>query len=527
MKPLALIILDGWGHREEKDHNAIAKAKTPFFDMLWKKYPHTLIDASAEAVGLPSGVIGNSEIGHMTMGAGKIIDVDLVRINKAAKAGGFNTNPAFTTLFNHVKKNNSTLHVMGLISPGGVHSHQEHLHEFLKAAKSEGIKQVVVHAFTDGRDVLPKSGAEYLKTLEDVIQKEGIGHIATVSGRLYAMDRDKNWHRTKKAEEAIFECKGKICKARKPSDVIKELYDAGQIDELLEPMVFLDDTGKGYKIEKNDGVLFFNYRPDRARQISKKILDRKQSHNLCFVTMTEYDKSFDTLVAFPPQKPEITLAAVISAHGLKQAHIAETEKYAHVTYFFNGGREEPHEGEEHIMVESRKDVHTHDEAPEMRAREIADKAIKKIDGGIDFMVINFANADMVGHTANVPAIITAVETIDIELKRVVEKIVGMDGMALITADHGNAEKNFDVESDSKHSAHTLNKVPFILINNNKILLPEPVEEQNFAGDEFDPSTSLRDQNLRITGTLADIAPTILHLMYIKQPSQMTGRSLVP
>ncbi len=504
-KPLTLIILDGWGYREESEYNAIFQAKTPFFDSLLKKYPNTLLDASAEAVGLPSGIIGNSEIGHMTMGAGKIIDVDLVRINKAIKNNQFKKNSAFTALFDHVKNNNSTLHVMGLVSPGGVHSHKEHLYEFLKTAKAFGIDKLIIHAFTDGRDVLPKSAAKYLKELENVITKTGIGYIATISGRFYAMDRDKNWHRTKKTEDVILECKGKICKAKKPSEVLEKLYDDGQIDELFEPMIFLDDSDKGYKIEKNDGLFFFNYRSDRAKQLSIQILKQKKIKNLCFVTMTEYDKSFDTLVAFSPQRPKITLASIISKRGLNQAHIAETEKYPHVTYFFNGGKEEPYEGEEHILLESRKDIQTHDEAPEMRAKDIANKAIEQLEKRTDFIVMNFANADMVGHTANVPAIITAVETVDRELKRVVKKIIEVGGTAIVTADHGNAEKNFDVESNSKHSAHTLNQVPFILIS-----------ALNATGYRLQATQ----------GTLANITPTILELMNLDKPSSMTGQSLL-
>jgi len=507
-KPVCLIILDGWGYREGTEHNAIAEAKTPFFDSLMKEYPHTLLDASAKAVGLPAGQIGNSEIGHMTIGTGRMIDTDLMKIDKAARLGEFNSNPAFKQLFDHVQNNNSTLHVIGLVSPGGIHSHRDHLYAFLEAAKTAGLNKVVIHAFTDGRDSPPKSGAQYLKELEDVLDEIQIGFIATVSGRFYAMDRDKNWERTKKAEDAIFECKGKICKAKKPSEALKELYAQGVIDEHLEPLVFLDDLGMGYKVEKNDGVFFLNYRPDRARQLSRKILEKKASHNLFFVTMTEYDKSFEAEVAFTDEGVDDSLAGVISKEGLKQSHIAETEKYAHVTYFFNGGREEPHEGEYHFLIESRRDVPTHDLAPQMRAKEIADKAIERIKAGDDFLLLNFANADMVGHSANRDAIITAVETVDRELKRVVEKITSMGGAAIITADHGNAEVNIDVNTGEKHTAHTLNQVPFILVSS-------------------DPNLKSLILNLKSPpGSLADIAPTILQIMDIKKPATMTGKSLL-
>ncbi len=503
--PVCLIILDGWGYRENPENNAIAQAKTAFFDALLKKYPHTQLFASEEHVGLPKGQIGNSEIGHMTMGTGQVLDVDLVKINKAAQKGEFHTNPAFLQLFDHVKQYNSTLHVVGMVSPGGVHSHQDHLHEFLKAAKTAGVEKVAIHAITDGRDLPPQSGAQYLKDLEKVLADLKIGFIATVHGRFYAMDRDKNWERLAKTEAAIFESKGKVVRAKKPSEVLNELYKQGVVDEHVEPIVFLDETGKGWPISQNDGVFFFNYRPDRARQLAKKILEKKQTHNLCFVTLTEYDKTFETLVAFPQSKIDTSLAAEISKAGLKQSHIAETEKYAHVTYFFNGGHEQPHKNEHFFLIDSRRDVPTHDLAPEMRAHEIADKTVERIKAGDNFLVINFANADMVGHTANQSAIITAVETVDRELKRVVEEVTKHDGIAIVTADHGNAEVNIDEKTGEKHTAHTTNLVPFILVSN---VIPAK------AGI------------LRPLGTLADIAPTILELMNLKKPASMTGKSLI-
>lgn len=503
--PVVLIVLDGWGHGKAGEHNAISQAYTPFYNSLIAKYPHMLLNASQEHVGLPQGTIGNSEIGHMTMGAGKVIDTDLVRISKAMQAGQFNINPAFLGLFEHVKKYNSTLHILGLLSAGGVHSHKDHLHGFLQAAKQADLKKVVIHAFTDGRDVAPKSAGSYLKELEHVIQDIGIGYIATASGRYFAMDRDNNWERTEKAEAAIFEGRGARRQNKTPSEAVEELYREGIIDEYLEPIIFLDDQGRAYKITNNDGIFFFNFRSDRPRQLSRKIIERSKSQNLYFVTLTEYDPTLESQVAFPPNKIEATLAAKISQAGLSQAHIAETEKYAHVTFFFNGGNQEPHKGEKHILIDSRHDIATHDLAPEMRAREIADKAIEALNDSTSFVLINFANADIVGHTANKPAIIKAVETIDAELKRLVEAALSKDGIILITADHGNAETNFDEQTGEKHTAHTLNLVPFILVSplhpNPYTLTPTP-------------------------GSLADIAPTILELMKIKKPSTMTGKSLL-
>ena len=504
-RPVCLIILDGWGYREDSAHNAIAAASTPFFNSLWGKYPHTLLDASAEAVGLPEGQIGNSEIGHMTMGTGRIIDTDLVKINKAASVGEFHSNPAFIRLFDHAKKYGTTLHCLGLLSPGGIHSHSSHLFAFLEAARAAGVQKVAIHAFTDGRDVPPRSAAQFLSELEHFLVDKNAGVIASVSGRFFAMDRDKNWDRLKKAEEAIFESKGNAYKGQKPSEVVEEFYRKGMTDEFLEPMVFLDDLGKGVSVEANDGVFFFNYRPDRVRQLASKISEQVNKKNLIFVTMTKYGKRFGAEVAFPDAPIEDSLAAVLSRAGLTQSHIAETEKYAHVTYFFNGGREEPHEGEQHLMIDSRRDVPTHDMAPEMRAKEIAEKAIERVGAGDDFLLLNFANADMVGHTANVPAIIVAVETVDRELKRVVEKVLAAGGIALITADPGNAEQNVDQETGEMHTAHTLNVVPLIIVSD---------------------SPTLHNSRLASGGTLADITPTILALIGLEKPVAMTGRSLL-
>jgi 2,3-bisphosphoglycerate-independent phosphoglycerate mutase len=463
-KQLIFIIFDRWGYREEREHNAIAQAHTPCFDRLWRQYPHALLEASGEAVGLPPGQIGGSEVGHLTIGAGKIIDNDFVRINKAAAAREFATNPAFKQLFAHVKKHDSTLQVLGMVSPGGVHSHQEHLHEFLRVAKQARITKVVIHAFTDGRDMEPQSAHKYLRELEQVIEDLGIGYIATATGRFYAMDRDTNWDRVAKAEAAIFAGQGTPAQTRKP--------------------------------------FLFNFRADRMRQIGKKISDRVNEDNLCFVTMTEYDqanRSLNCLVAFPQVDIETTLAQEISRAGLTQAHIAETEKYAHVTFFLNGAKEHQFPGEEYVLIDSRKDVRTHDLAPEMKAREIVDAALQRLDRGVQVVIINFANPDLVGHTGNFAATVTAIETVDRELSRLAAYAEKNSITMFITADHGNAEINVYKESGSKHTAHSINPVPAILTR---------------KGAQLN------------NGTLADVAPTLLELLGIPKPAAMTGRSLL-
>ncbi|MBX4210568.1 2,3-bisphosphoglycerate-independent phosphoglycerate mutase, partial [Candidatus Parcubacteria bacterium] len=416
-KQVVLIVLDGWGYREDPKDNAVVAAKKPVFDSLWKKYPHTLLEASGEHVGLPDGQMGNSEIGHTTIGAGKIIDTDLVRIGKAIKNDEFVRNPAFLKLFDHVKKHDSTMHVKGLLGGGGVHSHSDHLIAFLRAAKKSDITKVALHLFTDGRDTPPQSAGQYLKEVESVLLEIGIGFIATASGRFYAMDRDNNWDRLAKAEAVMFESKGKVSKGKKPSELMDEFYKQGILDEHMEPVVFLDDKGNGYPVKENDGIFLFNFRADRVRMLSKKILERTEKHNLKFVTLTEYSPEYKVDVAFPPIMIETTLAAEISKAGMTQAHIAETEKFPHATYFLNGGREKPHDGETHELLQSRNDVPTHDLAPKMRAEGIVDKAILHIEKGTDFIFINFANPDMVGHTANVPAIIEAIEEVDTQLGR--------------------------------------------------------------------------------------------------------------
>jgi 2,3-bisphosphoglycerate-independent phosphoglycerate mutase len=499
---IALIILDGWGHREDSTNNAIKAAKTPNFDRLWSDFPHTLLEASGLAVGLPEGQMGNSEIGHTTIGAGRAIDTDLVRIKKSINSGEFARNKAFIEAFEHVHKNNSTLHLLSLLGDGGVHAHQEHLFAILRAAKEHDIKKVAVHVFTDGRDTPPQSAGEYLKELEVILSEVGNAHIASISGRYFAMDRDNNFDRLAKFENVFWNGEGKtIDQNTNISSWIKDLYLKENIlDEHLEPHVCLDKNNQKNPVMARDSIIFLNFRSDRARMLSEKILAQADSMNLCFVTMTEYSKKYICKVAFTPVSINCTLASEISRAGLTQAHIAETEKFPHATYFLNGGRENPHDGEKHILLDSRKDVKTHDEAPEMRAEAIADKAIEEIQNGTNFIFINFANPDMVGHTANVSAIVKAVEKVDKELGRVYEAMNNNGGYLFVTADHGNAEVNIDPLTGEKHTAHTINLVPAILTKS--------------------------DISLRNGGTLADITPTILKMFGIDKPSEMTGENIL-
>ncbi|MDE1975557.1 MAG: 2,3-bisphosphoglycerate-independent phosphoglycerate mutase [Patescibacteria group bacterium] len=513
-KTVMLIVLDGWGYREESDNNAVAAADTPFFDKLWRECPHSLLEASGPAVGLPEGQMGNSEVGHTTIGAGAILDTDLVRISKSAVSGDMARNKAISALFKHVIEHRSTLHVMGLVSDGGVHSHQDHLYAFLKAAHAAGVKKIAIHAFTDGRDTAPTSGAGYMEKLEKEMRKlDPSGKdifVASLSGRYFAMDRDNNWDRMDKAGAAMFDASGPVV-AKKPSEHLLETYSAGGKDELLEPVVLEGIHGRGAPFHAHDGAFIFNFRADRVRMLSQRLMEKKDMH---VVAMTEYSDKYPFPTAFPPKSVETTLAAQVSAANMTQAHIAETEKFPHATYFLNGGRNEPHPGEKHILLDSRKDVKTHDQAPEMRAEAIADKAMAEIAAGTAFIFVNFANPDMVGHTANVPAIIKAVETVDAELKRVIDALDKAGGSALIIADHGNAEVNIDPETGLPHTAHTTNLVPCILTGS------------GFVSDGPAAATAPATAPKLRNGGLSDVAPTILDLLSLTKPKAMTGRSLL-
>lgn len=497
-KQIALIVLDGWGYREDKKDNAIANAHKPVFDNIWSKFPHTTLEAAGEAFGLPASQMGNSEMGHMTIGAGKILYQDLVRINKSIESGDFKKNKAFEALFEHVQKYDSTLHIAGLLSPGGVHSHMSHLFAFLEIAKDFGIKKIAIHVITDGRDTPPQSGANDLKELEEVIEKLGVGRIASISGRLYEMDRDKRWDRLALALEVAFDGVGTESKIR-ASDYLENLYKENTMDETLKPFVCVGENDYRDTLKENDGFFLFNFRADRMRMLTQKLLEKKEKDNLCIVTMTDYGDEYKTLIAYPPTKTEETLGKVISENGLTQAHIAETEKFAHATYFLNCGRETPYEKEEQILVPSPQGVLTYDLAPKMSASGVADCAIEQIKKGIDFIFINFANADMVGHTGNVPAILIALEEVDRQLGRILEALDENSGIALVTADHGNAEINIDQTTGIRHTSHTIDPVPLIITNTTKSLHH---------------------------GTLADIAPTIFEIMGIKKPESMTGESLI-
>lgn len=499
-KQVLLIIFDGWGYREDKEHNAIAQANPEFFNKLWSTYAHTTLLASGEAIGLPEGQIGTSEIAHATIGAGKVIYTDLVRTNKLIREDKVCDNLILEQLFDHVKKNNSTLHFMGQVSPGGVHSHQDHLFALLRCAKNAGITRVIIHAFTDGRDVPPMSEELYIKALQDVIKDLGIGRIATVIGRYYAMDRDTNWERTQKAVDLLFQGKGEQHSSNDdPAEVLKVIHEKGTEDQYIEPLVFLNDQGKADTIQQNDGVFFFNFRPDRARQISYKITDVKDKMNLYFVTLSRYDMNLDAHVFLSKITIDTTLAGELSKANLSQVHIAETEKFAHLTYYFDGERKENYPGEIYELIPSQK-VATHDLAPEMKAKEIADKAIEYIEKGTNFVALNFANADMVGHVGKLKPTIEAIKILDHELHRVVESILKKSGTAFITADHGNAELMWDDKNNQPHTAHTLNPVPAILTTD---------------------SVKLQEG-----GTLEDVAPTILELFGLSKPDDMTGESLI-
>ncbi len=511
MKPLVLIILDGWGIRSEKKDNGITLAKKPNFEHYWKSYPHTLIDGSGKAVGLPEGIMGNSEVGHMNLGAGRVVYSGLSQIYHSIEDGSFFFNPAFITATEAARENHSALHLVGLLSDGAVHSHQDHLYALLDLAKQQGIDRVFIHCFMDGRDTPPMSGLHYLKSLEQQIQKQGIGTIASVSGRYYAMDRDKRWERVQKAYDVLIgaDTNG----AQTPEEIVLESYKKGLGDEFIVPRNVLDNKGLPVgAIHDKDAVIFFNFRPDRAREITDaftnpnfKGFERKKSPALStYVCMSPYDSAFGLQTAFTPNYPKRIFSEIISEANLKQLRIAETEKYAHVTYFFSGGQETVVPGEDRVLVPSPREVATYDLQPEMSALKITDEVLLRIEKNqYDVIVLNFANADMVGHTAKPKAILKAVETVDSCLEKIVEVVLKKQGAVLITADHGNAELMVD-EKGNPHTAHTTNLVPFLLIS-----------------DEY-KKTSLQ----KTGGRLCDVAPTLLELLHLSKPAEMTGESLI-
>ncbi len=506
-KPYALIIMDGYGVNERHEGNAIYTAKTPNMDKYLAQYPNTVIHASGMDVGLPEGQMGNSEVGHTNIGAGRIVYQELTRITKSIEDGDFFENEALLAAVENCKKNNSALHFMGLLSDGGVHSHIKHLYGLLELAKKNGLDKVYVHCFMDGRDVSPTSGADFVEALVEKMRNIGIGKIATVMGRYYAMDRDNRWERVEKAYRAMVFGEGN--KDTSAVNAVKKSYNDGVTDEFVVPTVITDDNGVALgKISENDSVVFFNFRPDRAREITRTIVDtefngfEREFFNTHFVCMTQYDASMPNVdVAFKPQSLVNTFGEYISQKGLRQLRIAETEKYAHVTFFFNGGVESVYNGEDRALINSPK-VATYDLQPEMSAYEVTDEVVKRIESGeYDVIVLNFANCDMVGHTGVFDAAVKAVETVDECLGRTIDAINKMGGVALVTADHGNADQMLDYTTNDVFTAHTTNVVPLVMIGEGS------------------------GAKLKV-GRLADLAPTMLDLMGLEKPAEMTGESLL-
>ncbi|WP_017185534.1 2,3-bisphosphoglycerate-independent phosphoglycerate mutase [Alkalibacillus haloalkaliphilus] len=503
----ALIILDGYAIRDEAFGNAIKQAHTENFDRYWNQYPHTSLKASGEAVGLPEGQMGNSEVGHLNIGAGRVVYQNLTRINLAIKNREFHQNESLKNAANHVKETNGAWHIFGLLSDGGVHSHEEHIHAMLETAKQQDVQDVYVHAFLDGRDVGPKTAVTYLKRLDEKMNEIGVGKLASVSGRYYAMDRDRRWERVEKAFRAI-----RTGDAPRVKDAVKAVeasYNEEVVDEFVEPFVLSED-GETPVAQVNDGdaILFANFRPDRAQQltdvfVNNRLQDFESEYDpidrIHMVTMTQYSDELDVDVAYPPNTPENTIGEVISNNGLTQLRIAETEKYPHVTYFMNGGLEQTFEGEDRILIDSPK-VATYDLKPEMSAYEVTDALLERFnEDPPNLTILNFANPDMVGHSGKLQPTIEAVEAVDKCLGKVVDQIIELGGTAIITADHGNSDEVLN-EDGSPMTAHTVNPVPVIVTK--------------------------EDVELREDGVLGDLAPTALQLLNVEQPEAMTGQSLI-
>ncbi len=508
-KPVVLMVLDGYGLNENPEGNAIAMAKTPVMDRLMKEYPFVKGNASGLAVGLPDGQMGNSEVGHMNIGAGRIIYQDLTRITKAIEDGDFFENKGLLAAMDNCKKYDSDLHLWGLLSDGGVHSHNTHLYGLLEMAKKNGLKKVYVHAFMDGRDTPPASGKDYIRQLVDKMAEIGVGQIASISGRYYAMDRDNNWDRIQKAYDSLVSGTGVM--ETDPLEAMEHSYANEVTDEFVLPTVITDEAGKPLSVVKeHDSVIFFNFRPDRAREITRAFCDdqftgfERPFLPLTYVCFKDYDETIpNKIIAFEKEEIQNTFGEFLAKNGKKQLRLAETEKYAHVTFFFNGGVEEPNVDEARLLVPSPKEVATYDQKPEMSAPEVGMDLVEAIKSDkYDVIVINFANTDMVGHTGVIPAAVAAVERVDSLVGDAVQAIKDVDGILFICADHGNAEQMIDYETGEPHTAHTTNPVPFILVN-------------------ADPSYGLAEG-----GCLADIVPTLIELMGMEQPKEMTGHSLL-
>jgi 2,3-bisphosphoglycerate-independent phosphoglycerate mutase len=509
VSPVVLVILDGWGYSEETDGNAIAAAQTPVMDSLWAAYPKTLIRTSGKDVGLPEGQMGNSEVGHLNIGAGRVVPQELVRISDAVEDGTLLKNPALVKVCQEVRQHNSKLHLVGLCSEGGVHSHLTHLLGLLDLAKTYQLREVCIHVITDGRDTLPTEGVRAVQKIQNYIDQLGIGQIVTVCGRYYSMDRDHRWDRIQHSYSVMVQ--DGSGDGRSALDVLKDSYAAGITDEFVMPTRIAPGA-----IAPEDGVIFFNFRPDRSRQLTQALVDpnfdgfeREQIRPLNFVTFTQYDPGFPVLVAFEPQNLSNILGEVVAQHKLRQFRTAETEKYAHVTYFFNGGLEEPFVGEDRQLIQSPM-VSTYDHAPAMSAKKVTEVAIAAIEKRIySLVVINYANPDMVGHTGHMEATIKAIETVDHCLGKLLEGINKAGGTAIIIADHGNAECLRD-DQGNLWTAHTTNPVPFILVEGEGLKIP--------GHGAVVP--------LRSDGRLSDIAPTILEILKLPQPPEMTGRSMI-
>lgn len=509
-KITALVIMDGFGLNDIKEGNAVYEASTPNIDRLMKEYPSGQINASGLDVGLPDGQMGNSEVGHLNLGAGRIVYQDYTRVSKAIEDGDFFSNPALLSAVNNAKEKGTKLHLLGLVSDGGVHSHLEHLYALVELAKQNDLDRVYIHCFMDGRDVPPTSGKGYILALEEKLRQLGLGKIATVMGRYYAMDRDNRWERVQLAYDAMV--MGRGVPVDSAPEAMERSYGQDVTDEFVKPSVVMEDGKPVATIDRDDSIIFFNFRPDRAREITRSLIDvefdsfprEKGYFPLKYITMTQYDATFENVqIAYAPEDLSNTFGEYISRHGKTQLRIAETEKYAHVTFFFNGGVEVPNEGEERVLIPSPK-VPTYDLKPSMSAFEVTDEVEKRIASGeYDCIILNYANCDMVGHTGVTEAAVEAVETVDTCVGRVVEAIRKVGGSVILTADHGNAEKMVDHESGGPHTAHTNNPVPLIFIDDNR-----------------------RDVTIREGGRLADIAPTLLELMGLPKPPDMTGESLL-
>lgn len=506
LHPVVLIVMDGWGCAPESSGNAIAQARIPNLTSYWRRFPHTLLGAAGEDVGLPAGQMGNSEVGHLNLGAGRIVYQDYSRINRAISQGDFFTNSVLLEAL--AQAQGQSLHLMGLVSDGGVHSHMNHVYALLELAAQHDLQRVFVHAFLDGRDVPPTSAGTYLAALEEKMAELNLGHIATISGRYWAMDRDRRWERTALAYKALVLGEGKT--APSAAQAIKQAYEQGETDEFVRPTVLVQDNGDPVaRIKDGDVIIFFNFRPDRARQLTRTFVDEEfsefsrgpQPPAVHFVCFTQYDETIKAPVAFAPQRLTNTLGEYLSRQGLTQLRIAETEKYAHVTFFFSGGEEQPFPGEQRRLIPSPK-VATYDLKPEMSAYEVTAAVIEELrQGKFHLVILNYANVDMVGHTGKIAATIQAVETVDRCVGQVVEEVLRQRGVALITADHGNGEEMLD-EGNRPHTAHSCNQVPFIVV-----------------ADDTD-AWEVRP------GRLADVAPTILDLLDLPTPAEMTGESLL-